>query len=354
MNILIFKKQRIYVLIAICLLLASLNLIRNSAWSYDILEYQVEFERINRLEYFSLSNLIYLSMEPAFIVFSIATGYFSEDVNLLLFLLSLTSLLIKLVYIPGLYIKFPFAFLACYALTYFTLLELTQNRIAIASAFIILGYHFLIQDRKSIFISLVILASLFHYTAILALVAPIFLNKRNHRIVMWQIIVIVALFLLSLSLKSSFVFSLIELLDAKKSSYLAAGDEDLGSGFLRLIFVLSYQTLILFSCRPGLLKGGDGDAIVFHKLIFNLYVLSISIYITLQSYGVVAVRLAEVFRNLEPFLLFLTLSHCKKSSRIFVIVAVVFSICVNLQKNNHIIYPVNLVFKYMGLTTADF
>lgn len=318
----------------IALFLASFNLIRSPSWSTDVLDYQISYELINSIDYSSVADFIQLSFEPAFVFASIVTGYVTPSVNLVLFLFAFASLIIKLAYIPALYIKHRMLLIFTYTLTYYFLLELTQNRIAVATAIILLGYHFLISGRRGLFFAAVLAALCFHYTAIIALLALFFYNRFGTELWKRHAILLVALFFMAQSLKSPFVFSMIELLDAKKSSYISDTDTYLGSGFIRIFFIVAYQVLILMVCRPSLMRLAPPQVARFHALIFNLYAASISIYLALNSFGVVAVRLAEVFRNLEPFLLVMTLSYSQNSRKPVLAFAIFVAILVNLQKNS--------------------
>lgn len=321
---------------SIALFLASFNLIRSPVWSTDVLEYQISFDLINSIDYTSMADFIQLSLEPAFVFASIVTGYVTQSVNLVLFLFAFASLLIKLAYIPTLYVKNRIVLIVTYTLSYYFLLELTQNRIAIATAIILLGYHFLVNNRRGWFIAAVAVASCFHYTAIIALLALFFNSQLGSNLARRHLIFLVALFFMSQALKSPFVFSLIEMLDAKKSSYISDTDTDLGSGFIRVIFIVLYQLSILIVCRPSLLKPAPEPVARFHALLFHLYASSISIYVALHAFGVVAVRLAEVFRNLEPFLLVITLSNAKNVKKPLLAFVIFVAILVNLQKNSNL------------------
>lgn len=349
------RKTTLLVLLGlpICFFLAAFNLIRTPAWSFDVIEYQIAYELINGLDSRSITDFIQLSFEPAFVFSSIATGYFTKSVNVVLFLFALASLIIKLVYIPSLYVKKNIILIATYTLTYYFLLELTQNRVAIASAIILLGYHFLVTNRRVWFVVTVIFASCFHYTAVIALLALLFDSQNGGRPIKRHLILFFMLFLLFLALKLPFAFSMIELLDPKKASYLSSADTELGTGPIRIAFVILYQALILIACRPSLLKLATPSVARFHELLFHLYVASISIYLTLHSFGVVAVRLAEVFRNLEPFLLVVTLSNCQKSKRPLLAFVIFVAVFVNLQKNSHFIYPLNWYLQAIGLVDSD-
>ena len=320
----------------ICLCLAAFNLIRTPTWSTDIFEYQISYELINETKFRDLADFIQLSFEPAFIFTSIATGYFTKSVNFVLFLFALVSLVIKLVYIPSFYVKNKMVFILAYILTYYFLLELTQNRIAIATSILLLGYHFLATKRRMLFVGAVIFASLFHYTAVIALLALLFDGRNGRHTIRRHAVLLFILIISYLALKSSTIFSVIESLDPKKASYIYSTDNDLGSGLVRITSVLIYQVLILLSCRPSLIKLAPPMVAAFHNIIFNLYAASISIYFALNSFGVVAVRLAEVFRNLEPLLLIITLSYCCKEKKLLLVVVILISIFVNLQKNSNL------------------
>lgn len=350
------RKQTFFALLAVpvCLILAAINLFRDPSWSYDVIAYQVSYENIINAQLVTLKDFVQLSFEPAFVLASVVSGYFTQSVNVVLFALSLVSLLIKLVFIPARYVKNNFVLLLVYVFTYYILLEITQNRVAIASAVILLGYHFLVTGRRALFVITVFFATCFHYSAVLALFALLFDNQNDRCLIGRQFILLLILLLLSMAFHSPIVFSIIEQIDPKKASYLFSAGTDKGSGFIRTSFVFLYQALILLVCRPSLMKLATPSVARFHRLLFHLYFASLSIYLAFHSFGVVAVRLSEVFRNLEPFLLVVTLSSCLGLRRQILIVVILVSVFVNLHKNNHIIYPLNVAFRSVGLTDKSF
>lgn len=333
----------IFLVLLICLFFSALNLIRTPAWSFDVVEYQIIYEQIAELSSWSATDFISLSFEPSFFYLAILANTFTPNVNLVLFIFSFVSLYIKFIYIPNLYVKHTLLFIILYLLTYYYLFELTQNRIAIASAFILVGYHFLVTNRRLLFIASVLFAASFHYSAIIALIALIFDSRNDKNTIIKHVVIFACLIGFSILMKSPAFLAVIELLDAKKGSYLVAADADLGTGFLRVFFVVSYQVLILIICKPSILIFATNSVSRFHKLLFNLYAVSIFLYLTLHSFGVVAVRLAEVFRNVEPFLLVITLAGYPKRNRQSINAMILVSIIVNLQKNSNIIYPLYLL-----------
>lgn len=353
-NLKISNNLFLFLTVLICFILAAVNFLRSPSWSLDVIEYQYAFDKINELNFNNFYEFLLISYEPAFVFSSVATGYFTENVNVILFAFAFVSLLIKLVLIPTYYIEKPIILIVTYTFTYYILLELTQSRVAIASGIIILGYHFLISKRIILFVAAVILASLFHYTAIIAITALLFRKESNSYFIKEHLQIFLIIFLISILFKTTYIFSLIEMVDAKKASYLSTVDEDLGTGYLRVVQVLLYQLLILFVCRPVIKISNDRSIYRFQMLLFNLYATSISLYIILHSFGVVAVRLAEIFRNLEPFLLVLALSNCSNNRKKIVTVVLLLSIFVNLQKNNHAIYPLNYIFNIMSMSDRSF
>lgn len=328
-----------YSIIFVCFILAGANLFRTPAWSADVIEYQNVYDLIIGGTVNSFTDFVQLSFEPGFIILALATGFVTSSVNLLLFFFGFTSLIIKLSYIQRRYVRKDVSLIILYSLTYFILLELTQSRIAIASAILLVGYHFLARQMPGKFLLMVVVATMFHYSALVGLLALIFYNQSGLDAVKRNLIVIAVLAFSAYALRSSAVFELIQIVDAKKASYLTSADTDQGSGIIRVGIVVLYQSLILAVTRPAVLRAAESSVMRFHALIFNLYVISISIYLTLNSFGVVAVRLAEVFRNVEPFLLAIALSHCSPKKKPILWGVFFIAICVNLQKNNSAIFP---------------
>lgn len=323
----------------ICLILAAANLFRTPFWSADVIEYQAAYDVITSSNIDSLEDFIRLSFEPGFVILSIVTGYFTTSVNLVLFLFAIVSLYIKLIYIQSRYVRSGTLLIVLYAFTYYILLELTQSRIAIASAIIMIAYHFLIREMVGKFILAVIFATLFHYTALVALLALVFYKQDRDDLITRNLIVFGILLGASVAFRSSAIFDLILLFDAKKASYLTDADVDLGSSVFRMAIVFVYQGLILMVTFPNALRTTNEKILKFHALLFNLYLASISIYLTLHSFGVVAVRLAEVFRNVEPFLLAISFSYCSNKKKPILLAVIFLSICVNLQKNSLALFP---------------
>ena len=326
------------VLLVVCLVLAAANLFRTPFWSADVVEYQAIYELIASGTIDSVANFVQFSFEPGFVLLAILTGYVTTSVNLLLFLFGFAALCIKLVFIQRRYIRNGAVLVLLYALTYYLLLELTQSRIALASAIILLGYHFLVTDRPGRFILAIVVATLFHYTAIFAILALFFYKQSGFDAVKRNLIVLGVLAAAAIAFKSSAIFDLILLFDAKKASYLSAADVDQGSGLVRVAFVVCYQALILVAVMPAAIKAAPAVT-RFHTLLFNLYLTSLWIYLCLHPYGVVAVRLAEVFRNVEPFLLAISYSHCANRNKPLLLIVAGISIGVNLLKNSVAFFP---------------
>lgn len=332
-----------------------LNLFRDRTWSYDIDEYQAIYDAIGVLDAFTFADYLGISIEPGFLLLSWLFGLFFAEVNFLLFALSAASLFIKLIYIPGRYFNFGvYIFWPFYFLTYFILLELTQTRMAVTSAVLLLSYHFLALRKFGTFIALVFFASAFHYSAIIALIATSFYLVTSRKVVFVHIALIASLVLVDVFLRLDYAGVLLGAIDPKKASYLAVSDFS-ETDSVRIFLVLAYQLFIAWICRPNSTESDSEPAEKLHWLLFNLYILSIGIYVALNNYGVVAVRLAEVFRNLEPFLVFIAIFRNRSHGRrLLIMVAVIVSIAVNAHKNNRIVEPINSIFKDIGITKVDF
>lgn len=337
------------VLLVFCLALAGLNFARSPEWSADFFEYQRDYDFIGHVQLHGFLDFFALSYEPAFVLASLLFSKVSDDVSLLLFSLALFSLLIKLVYFPRIYLGLPLTYAVVYALTYFILHELTSNRVAVATSLLLVSYHFLIAERRSLFFLFIGIASLFHYSAMIGVLAIVFAEDTSRiKNLCRHLFVASALYAFSIALKIDYFLDILAIVDAKKLSYVADLDGDAGSGFVRLTFVIAYQALIIFTCS---LAGRDGASLAsnrLHRVLLNLYILSISIYVILNGFGVVAVRLAEIFRNLEPLLLILTLSGCRASKKPFVWLVILVSILVNLHKNKGAIFPLKVFFESVG------
>lgn len=165
-----------YLLFSTAFLLALLAGFQDINVSKDYFNYQYAFDTVY---YITNNPLFFLAYEPGFIaivVFFRTLFHSNYGVAIMLFY-ALTSLIIKFFAIKRLSIN-PYLSILFYYSYFFLFHEMTQIRIALASAFFIISLFAFLKGKKMTFIALILFATLFHYSAFFYLLLLLF-NTKN-------------------------------------------------------------------------------------------------------------------------------------------------------------------------------
>lgn len=168
-------------LVLIILLLGLLAGLRGPDVSKDYGSYQVLFDFIH--DFTGRTDGVFLPiLEPGFtglvLIFRSLFQY-NYGVSLMLFF-GLSSVLLKVISIKHLSVN-PYLVIVMYFSHYFLLHEMTQIRIGFASAFFFIALIFYLKGDKWTYISLILFATFFHYSAIMYLLILVFDSKRFNK-----------------------------------------------------------------------------------------------------------------------------------------------------------------------------
>jgi hypothetical protein len=124
------------------------------------------------------------TVENSFLYISDFVRYTFDDVQWVFIIYALIAIPLKCFVFTKLSNDF-FMLMAVYMCNFMMLHDMTQIRIGAAMAFVFLGFYYLVNDKKILFIIFTLIASFFHISAILILLILLFRNndlKGWHRI----------------------------------------------------------------------------------------------------------------------------------------------------------------------------
>lgn len=177
-----------------------------------------------------------------------------------------------------------------------------SNRQLLALGLCFLALTYLLQNKKWIFFVLVLVASLFHTTALLFLVFILFDHKFSIPVIVISVLVAIVIGYSHLPLKVFSLFGgLSDFTEAKTSFYLYSAEEELRnaelpiSGLLKRIIFLVFFILV----RDKALKKFPS-----YNLMLNGYIFGVIFYFLFsQSLLVMISRGSFYFNAMEPLLL---------------------------------------------------
>jgi hypothetical protein len=197
----------------------------------------------------------------------------------------------------------PFMVLLVYFSQYFLLHEMTQVRIGLATGMFLLGLYYLSNDRKNLFVLIVLLSALFHYSSLLYLVV-LFIDAKsfNRRLLMSMLALALLLSVVKLPL-----LQVMGLLGGQTFSKLDNYIKLVESGQAEQINTLNVITLLnlglavsLVGFLPKEFLASNRFAILHVKLlVFSILVLS-----AMSALPTIAFRVSELFGVVAMFAIY--------------------------------------------------
>lgn len=280
------------------ILLVSLILITGfRKTGYDLGNYFTHFQEMN-----SFKNVLLTIFEPGYafcaLVFKKVFTIFMSDSNaftVFMLFIATVSLILKYKTINK-FSKLPIIAFSFYFLCFFIYNDFTQIRHGIAIAFCFYSLNFVSEKKPWKYLACVIMACLFHYSAIFFL--PVYFVK-NMRIDKKRLVIIILLsFLISLlDIKAIMLFINNNIIHSsyitnKLNLYTADGVGLFSySNIFKIIFIFMYVYFVFD-------KEDLND-----KICVNTYILGIVLFNILSSYSIVAYRVNAFFRMTEVILL---------------------------------------------------
>jgi len=249
--------------------------------------------------------------EPLFAILGYVIGLFTKNFNALLFVVACTAVSLKFYFLKR-YSKYLFVSLLLYYVTNYLSQDFGQIRQGLAIAICMIALHNLFLQNRKKFTFLVLLAAMFHFSAIIFLLA-LLVERINFT---WQKMLVIWVACLVLSNALSFLSGYIMLLDVAgqgrvigdKLSYLTSeqyGNKipiNLGMFFKMAILIISKRFEVKY---PSIIpKIG---------VFINLYFIGGCIFFLFSFVEIYAGRLSIYFLIFELVLIPYIISCCKET-----------------------------------------
>lgn len=188
-----------------------------------------------------------------------------------------------------------FIFFFC---TYFVLLDMNAMRAGAACGIAMLAWKPWSENKHIIALSLLALATLFHYSFGVLFIAYLFV-KNNDRFIYYFVALVpfAYIFHFIVNLDSLFSFFNLTFVDVKFSSYEVAQSGEL-SIFSTVLLIRIFVIAVLFIFRETISQKCD----MFY-LLFKLYIIGFFIAVTISEIPIVAMRMLDIFVCSELILL---------------------------------------------------
>lgn len=263
-------------------------------------------------------------VEPGFIVIAAIARFFFATPILLFLIFAILAVNIKIYSITKL-TDYIFVSVLIYFSSIYILHDLTQIRAGVASGLMLLSLIPLEARKKYQFFAVVLLAILFHYTALI-LIPFWFLKSDRINKKVWYLIIPVSYVLLFLSISPLDFYKLIPIagIEAKVRTYilLQEANEDDKVNIISTLVLLRIMFIIYILRNINVIQAVNKYAIILVKI----YVISISILIILSKTTAIALRFNEFFLSVEVVALPLILYTVEPKNRIYPrILLIVFS-----------------------------
>ncbi|MEG4931347.1 EpsG family protein [Microcoleus sp. F10-B2] len=272
-------------------------------------EIGIDQDSYGYLLYYNLSDgRMSLSAEPTFVLMARIVRFISEDsgFRVLLVFYAFLGVLIKMWAISKISENFWLAFLTYFSYFFF-LHEFTQIRAGVASGLVLLSLYWVYHRNLRMFLVIIAIASVFHFSALVAL--PIYLLRNNFNLYI-KIMIAIAIPLGLLFRGINFNFALVlpsELIASKIEVYTKLSESaDLRLNIFNLFYLVKYvllYLLLIFSDRIA-------RRAKYFPLMLQMYALSMFFYIALSFNTAFAMRISEIFGVVEvvliPTLIYIT------------------------------------------------
>jgi EpsG family len=284
-------------MLVIAILLIGLAGFRSPEVARDYEAYQMNFEIIPNID-----DPIFLTIfEPGFIAIVYVIRLFSDQNYAMLIMLcfAICSVSIKIKSISSLSVN-PYLVILFYFSHYFILHEMTQIRIGLASAIFLFSIPYYLKGNRKAFAGLVLLATAFHYSAILYL-GILLLNKHTFNRLVYAGALGLSIILAYLRLPFASIFTQLNTTNAKLNTYVELGQR----GLLEDVNVFNVITITNFICCWYYILFLPRTVILADKrlsLFIKCNVLSIFLLSLLSGVPSVAFRASELFGVTSMFL----------------------------------------------------
>lgn len=238
-------------------------------------------------------------VEYSFIVIRNISEFLFSDVRGVFLLYAILAIPLKCYVFTKLSTDY-FLLLAVYISNFYVLHDLTQIRVGVAVACVITGFYFLINKKRWYCLLLILIATLFHYSAFIALIFFLF---RNNELKVWHRYILAAIPFLTLScgILNIDIISLlpIEYLQERLEVYErlrdkgVAGDEQLN--LLNAAIVLKLMVFYFLLWKYDIVK----EKCKYLTLLLKIFALSYFCLGIFSFMAVLASRVSEFYCFVE-------------------------------------------------------
>ena len=331
-----------YLLIGVTILLALLAGFRDSSVSKDYYNYQYVFDTIY---YITGSNAAgssdfryLLFFEPGFVaIILLFRSFFEFNYGLAIMVFyAISSLSIKVYAINRLSVN-PYLTLLFYFSYFFLFYEMTQVRIGLASAIVLISFISLLKGKKMVFAGMILFATCFHYSAIFYLLILLFNTSKFNRN-LYVIILALSLLLGFVKLPLLNVFGSVDPSDisAKLNSYVELSENVTINVFnsLNICNILCCFYLLFSLSKENLYA--DKRLILFLKCnIFSIFLLSF-----LSGAPAFSLRFSQLFSIAQIFVFPYLVKYLPvKKLNVFILVLVAGAFFYVAQFYGHLLNP---------------
>ncbi|MDC0886623.1 EpsG family protein [Altererythrobacter sp.] len=266
-------------------------------------EVGVDQDSFGYLRYYNLDDFnMGRVAEPTFVLIANITRSISsqDGLSYLFFIYALAGVTLKLLAIRRLTELYWLALLTYFS-WYFLLHEFTQIRAAIASGLVLLSLPFVLQRRLFPFVLTITIASLFHFSALLAFALYLL---RNRRLEYWEKVLIAASVPLGSLLHffgvNLFIILPIELVQLKVETYTEAeAARNIKLNVFNAVYLIKYSLLYVFLLFSTKLQ----EESEYFPIILKMYAIAMFSYLALSFNSAFAIRISELFGVVEILLI---------------------------------------------------
>ncbi len=336
-----YKLKYIFTLIS-CILLVFLSGLRGSVDG----DYESYLDIFNKLSnhYRDYANIV----EPGFVVLNLITFKLNLGFNFLIFIMAVLTILPKIYFFYKRSLNFPLTLIIFFSTSYF-IFDFTQIRQALAIGLFIYSLRFIIEKKIVSYFLVIIVASLFHVSALILLPGYFLFNKEISNKILYSI-VLVCSFVSLLQLKINLFDILFE-----KTLLIDNFSEKLNIYQQSEIYSFISIKQILFGLLFIHIKKSNYANQKYLNILVNLYVFGILFATILNQISEVAFRIKWYFFWTECLLVVSFISHIAKNrfttkfilNSVFIIYYfIIFVILLeNLSNRGQFIYPYKFFFE---------
>lgn len=256
-------------------------------------EHFMDYE--NYIYYFDGSNE---NVELSFVLISNFVKLFFSDTLFLFVIYAILGVSLKVYAFKIINKDYIYLMLAMYLVNFYILQELTQIRVGVASAFLLLAIKPIYEKKLWQFLSLVFFAVFFHYSALILL--PLyFLNGEKLSKRKWLLLIPISylLFFLKINLTQLIQFVPVSSIQVLYETYVNSLD------FWEFDGVNVFNVLILLRCFIAIFFIYFTDKLIeknrYFIILLKIYILGIFAFVTLTDIPVLSFRISELLFIVE-------------------------------------------------------